>query len=229
MLYTAISYAEGGIVGLMLRGDLVAAAVAGTAAAALPVPLSNPSLGRGPIFHRTPRKHGTPYNQTRIPMMSETTLLESRVDKIERDNRRLKLTVGALLLVLAAVPLIGAVMPEQIQQVIQARAFHVVDQNGTQRAVMDEYAIVILDENDNVRAGMSEDGISYVDETGSEHAAMDDNGFYAYDEGGNFRAFMNASGIFYTDENETLRLGMNVDGIRYFDENGIEVWRTPER
>ena len=28
--------------------------------------------------------------------MSETTLLESRVDKIERDNRRLKLTVGAM-------------------------------------------------------------------------------------------------------------------------------------
>jgi hypothetical protein len=27
--------------------------------------------------------------------MSEATLLESRVDKIERDNRRLKLTVGA--------------------------------------------------------------------------------------------------------------------------------------
>ena len=52
-------------------------------------------------------------------MMSETTLLESRLSKVERDNRRLKLTVGALLLVLAAVPLIGAVMPEQIPEVIQ--------------------------------------------------------------------------------------------------------------
>ena len=37
--------------------------------------------------------------------MSETTLLESRLSKVEQDNRRLKLTVGALLLVLAAVPL----------------------------------------------------------------------------------------------------------------------------
>ena len=33
-------------------------------------------------------------------MMSEATLLESRVDKLEQDNRRLKLTLGALLLVL---------------------------------------------------------------------------------------------------------------------------------
>ena len=67
-------------------------------------------------------------------MMSETTLLESRVDKIERDNRRLKLTVGALLLALAAVPLIGAVMPEKLPQVITAREFSVVDENGTDRA-----------------------------------------------------------------------------------------------
>ena len=64
-------------------------------------------------------------------MMSETTLLESRVDKIERDNRRLKLTVGALLLALAAVPLIGAVMPEQIPDVI--RAGWVLDGGGSQR------------------------------------------------------------------------------------------------
>ena len=39
--------------------------------------------------------------------MSETTLLESRVDKIERDNRRLKLTVGALLLVMAGAACVG--------------------------------------------------------------------------------------------------------------------------
>ena len=60
-------------------------------------------------------------------MMSEATVLESRADKLEQDNRRLKLTVGALLLALAAVPLIGAVMPEQIP----ARRFQVIAENGT--------------------------------------------------------------------------------------------------
>ena len=59
--------------------------------------------------------------------MSEATVFESRVSKLEQDNRRLKLTVGALLLALAAVPLIGAVMPEQIP----ARRFQVIDENGT--------------------------------------------------------------------------------------------------
>ena len=65
------------------------------------------------------------------PTMSEATVFESRVSKLEQDNRRLKLTVGALLLALAAVPLIGAVTPEQIPEVIRARAFHAIDGNGT--------------------------------------------------------------------------------------------------
>ena len=54
-----------------------------------------------------------------MPTISEATVLESRVSKLEQDNRRLILVVIALLLVLAAVPLIGAVMPEQIPEVIQ--------------------------------------------------------------------------------------------------------------
>ena len=99
--------------------------------------------------------------------MSETTLLESRVDKIERDNRRLKLTVGALLLVLAAVPLIGAVMPEQIPEVIRARAFHAIDRNGTLRALMDDKNIAYLDEDRVTRAQLYAAGFFMSDENGN--------------------------------------------------------------
>jgi len=56
--------------------------------------------------------------------MSKTTVVDARLDKLKQDNRRLKLTLGALLLALAAVPLIGAVMPQEIPEMIQARAFH---------------------------------------------------------------------------------------------------------
>jgi len=52
-----------------------------------------------------------------------------------------------LLLALAAVPLIGAMMPEQIPQVIRARAFHAIDGNSTLRALMDDKNIAYLDEN----------------------------------------------------------------------------------
>ena len=99
--------------------------------------------------------------------MSDATLLESRLSKVERDNRRLKLTVGALLLALAAVPLIGAVMPEQIQDVIQARKFEVIDENGTRRAGLNATGIGFTDESNNIRAGMNADGIAYFDESGN--------------------------------------------------------------
>ena len=99
--------------------------------------------------------------------MSETTLLESRVDKIERDNRRLKLTVGALLLVLAAVPLIGAVMPEQIPELITAREFQVIDENGTLRALVSDKTIAYLDENRVTRAQFYIDGFFYSDANGN--------------------------------------------------------------
>ena len=99
--------------------------------------------------------------------MSETTLLESRLSKVERDNRRLKLTLGALLLGLAAVPLIGAVMPQQIPELIEARRFEVIDENGTIRAGMGADGIGYADENGTGRVGMGADGIGYSDENGN--------------------------------------------------------------
>ena len=79
--------------------------------------------------------------------MNKATVVDARLDKLEQDNRRLKLTVGALLLPLAAVPLIGAVMPEQIPERIQARGFDVIGENGTTRAVMDVAGFGYWDEN----------------------------------------------------------------------------------
>ncbi len=99
--------------------------------------------------------------------MSEATLLESRLSKVEQDNRRLKLALGALLLVLAAVPLIGAVMPEQVQDVVQARKFEVIDENGTRRAGLNATGIGFTDESNNIRAVMNADGIAYFDESGN--------------------------------------------------------------
>jgi len=99
--------------------------------------------------------------------MSETTVVDARLDKLEQDNRRLKLTVGALLLVMAAVPLVGAVMPEQIPEVIQARRFEVIDGNGTLRALVSDKTIAYLDENHVTRAQLYADGFFLSDENGN--------------------------------------------------------------
>ena len=140
--------------------------------------------------------------------MSEATLLESRVDKIERDNRRLKLTVGALLLALAAVPLIGAVMPEQIPELIQAREFQVIDENG------------------NLRAWMGNRGFLYNDENGTSRVGMGNNGFVILDENGIGRVRISDRGFQYYAENSNTRALIGDCGFSYYDENGDIVWST---
>ena len=143
--------------------------------------------------------------------MSEATVVDARLDKLEQDNRRLKLTVGALLLVMAAVPLVGAVMPEQIPEVIRARAFHAIDGNGMSRAVMGEIGFAYFDVNRTIRAMMDGDSIRVSDENGTLRALMDD------------------KNIAYLDENRVTRAQSYTDGFFLSDENGNVVWRTPER
>ncbi len=116
--------------------------------------------------------------------MIETTVVNARLDKLEQDNRRLKLTVGALLLVLAAVPLVGAVMPDQRPQVVRASTFRTIDGNGNNRAYIGTDGIAYSDENGNNRASISADGISYYDENGTIRAWMNDTGFVSFDENG---------------------------------------------
>ena len=123
----------------------------------------------------------------------EITELVERLERVERDNQRLKLALGAVMLVLAAVPLIGAVMPEQvprmalgpfllllaavplvgaviangIPELIQARQFEVIDEDGTMRVLIDEDGIFYCDENGTYRAAINENGIHYQDENGN--------------------------------------------------------------
>ena len=79
--------------------------------------------------------------------MSETTVVDARLDKLEQDNRRLKLATGALLLVLAAAPLVGAMMPQQIPDVVRARRFVVYDESDKIRTTINEHGVAYADEN----------------------------------------------------------------------------------
>ena len=159
--------------------------------------------------------------------MSETTVVDARLDKLEQDNRRLKLTVGALLLVMAAVPLVGAVMPEQIPEVIQARAFHAIDGNGMSRAVMGEAGFAYFDVNRTIRAMMDGGSIRVLDENGSIRAMMDAGSIRVSDENGTLRALMDDKNIAYLDENRVTRAQLYADGFFLSDENGNVVWSTP--
>jgi hypothetical protein len=96
--------------------------------------------------------------------MNKIGLMESRLGKLERDNRRLKMAFGVMSLLFATVVFISMAMPQQIPDVISAHEFHVIDADGAPRAKM------------------LTDRTSYFDENGTPRTVMDDAGFRYYDE-----------------------------------------------
>ena len=116
--------------------------------------------------------------------MSDETLFESRLGTLEKDNRRLKLTLVALLLVLSAVPLIGAIMPEQVPQVITARQFRVIDATDIVRVSISNSGVTYYDRN-GTRRSMVADAINYWDENNAIRVLMGDPGIVYVDVDGN--------------------------------------------
>jgi hypothetical protein len=161
--------------------------------------------------------------------MSEATVLESRVNKLEQDNRRLKLTVGALLLVMAGAACAGAMMPEQISQVIEAREFRMIDANGTVLIAINDEGFSYFDEIGRVSTGFSHGEILASMST-EPSDVIDARMFRVIDENGVVRAGITAElGFDVRDEDGTIRAMMTVHGFTYADENGDVVWRAPER
>ena len=71
-------------------------------------------------------------------------VLAGRVEKLERENRRLKLGQGVLILGFG-VALLAAAAPRQIPEEIRAKVFRVVDDSGTVRAGLDATSLTIFD------------------------------------------------------------------------------------
>ena len=114
----------------------------------------------------------------------EITELVERLERVERDNQRLKLVVGALMLVLAAVPLTGAVIPEQIPEVIRAQRFEAIDETGKGRAVMNTDGIIYFDQNRTPRARMTSYGFTYLGENEKGRAVLGSVNLYTPSTGG---------------------------------------------
>lgn len=89
-------------------------------------------------------------------MISELDILRKRVEKVERENRRMKLLGLAMLVVLGVVLVTGLTVE---QPVVGAEAFTLVDKQGALRAVFGmvntEPTLALFDSSGRVRAGLS--------------------------------------------------------------------------
>ncbi len=90
--------------------------------------------------------------------------------------------------VLLAVALVGAVMPQEIPDAIDARIFRVFDETGKMRAALSADGIWFDDESGTRRASMDTDGIRYTDENGTTRSTVGAFGFDYFDENGKTRA-----------------------------------------
>ena len=90
--------------------------------------------------------------------------IAGRVQRLERDNRRLKLGAGCLVALVVAVPLVGAVLPAQVPEVIEAREFRVLDEQGMKRVDLVADGLRFYDEQGTYRVGLGEGGLGLRDE-----------------------------------------------------------------
>ncbi len=164
--------------------------------------------------------------------MNEPTLdtLTQRLDRLERENRRLKLAGVILLLALAAVGAMGQMIPRAVPKVVEAERFVLRDTRGKILATLGTEAsgtsLSVYDQNGKPRAGLSviADGAPVLvlfDQNGKDRAGLvlgaDGTPALALlDQNGKRRAVLSTlvdgrPGLLLADQNEKGRLLLGVD------------------
>ena len=162
-------------------------------------------------------------------MSDDLVQLAGRVQRIER---RLKLGTGVLAAVLVAAT-VAAVLPEQVPEVIEARAFRVLDENGTPRAGLGAPGLVFYSEDGTIQTAHAPDGLRfYTDEQSYSRLAAGGLVFVDVDELGAVIASMPeqvpevtwkrivAREFLVLDELGERRAYLGPGGLEFFDEQG---------
>ncbi len=142
--------------------------------------------------------------------MSQPTLdaLLRRLERLERQNRRLKFVGSAAVFLMGMVLLSGAT-GAKVPDEIRAKSFVLVDNGGTRRVVMDVVRLPFFDIG----------GIRLFDARGRARAS-----FAVASDG--------ASGVTLYSEGQTTQavLSADPDGtphLQLFDKNGKVLWQAP--
>ena len=147
--------------------------------------------------------------------------IAGRVQRLERDNRRLRLAAGCLVALVVAVPLVGAVLPAQVPEVIEAREFRVLDEQGMKRVDLVADGLRFYDEQGTYRVGLGVGGLDFFDEQGTVRAGLgEEDGLRFYDEQGTGRVGLGVGGLDFFDEQGTVRTGLGEARLNFADEQG---------
>ena len=168
--------------------------------------------------------------------------IAGRVQRLERDNRRLRLAAGCLVALVVAVPLVGAVLPAQVPEVIEAREFRVLDEQGMKRVDLVADGLRFYDEQGTYRVGLGEGGLDFFDEQGTVRTGLGEARLNFADEQGTLRVTLGADSLGFVDEQEAIRLQLGrvtvinsstkaettyPAALVLFDEDGDVIERLP--
>ncbi len=159
---------------------------------------------------------------------TSSTLIE-RLDRLERENRRLKIAGAILLLVVAAGGAMGQVLPKAVPKVVEAERFVLRDTKGKILATLGAeasglLALVLYDQNGKARAvlGVVADGrpvLSLLDQNGKDRA-----GLGLLPDGVPTLSLLDQNG------KDRATLAVKADGtpaLGLFDRDGKVIWRVP--
>ena len=147
--------------------------------------------------------------------------IERRLERLERESRRLKVAGGAVVAVLLTVALVGAVMPQEIPEVIEAREFRVTYPNEKMCASLDGTGLrVWLDDPEfpeySACYGREFRMSSFLD----RHITVSGKHGATLTYQGQRRAEMSVfSGLRLWDERGELRSSMNSEKLAFYDED----------
>ncbi len=163
--------------------------------------------------------------------MYEPTMetLAQRLDRVERQNRRLKRWGALALAVIATVMLMGQATGSKIAKVVEAEKFVLRNNSGTIRAML------------SVRENHSLANLAFFDEAGSIRIALGAGGdgpssfFGFYDQGGKNRVSLLLNPdvgpiLKFRDEKERDRAELRIkDGasMYFYNKDGKVIWSAP--
>jgi len=160
--------------------------------------------------------------------------LEERVENLERENRRLRLTGIVVLTALSGTVLLGALRPQQIQTQIRASSFELVDSEGRTRGFLGERktatgeptgvaTLALLDVNGTKQAELYEGGLLVFGD-GASGALLGPTRLVFEDHDGVPRASIGRVDI------NTLSTGAETTcpaAVVLFDADGNVIWQAP--
>ena len=142
--------------------------------------------------------------ELRLAGRPQTKSLAEQIGRLERSVRQLRMLVGVALIAAAGVVLLGGWTPQQVQELVFARSFELVDRNGVTRAVLgfdvaSEPRLSLYDEVGRLRSYAGSEHLVFYDEGGTERSAMGLEEISFHDERGTGRSQIGPRHVFFND------------------------------